>query len=372
MFKYVGEEGDLIESIDRTIPFPPVLLEAVSSVLQHDFVPLLYVDRLIRHLLAQHRDVLRFNRRLEHLRKVLNSLLQITLIILKQLLLIPLLQIIRHRIRPFERHPALLNLIHRLLHELHLDPRQLGRDLHLLHLLLGLGVELEGELGGLLVVRPAVVVVEVTLKRGAALGLSIAGVDAVLLVIAVARVPCRAMLHPRAHAHPAEFMFTFLACHMIAPPILLNRALAFTTLLRITLDPIRSLTIISTLLQPHLRHPTYNRSMIPFNRTTKAELMPGAPTRHSGHHGAQCRSGRGGRAGDRVCARGVRAVFQVGVGRDEIADDELLEARPGICVLGQHLLDERIRGDERAPLRHALDGDLALVADLARDVCAPA
>ena len=85
----------------------------------------------------------------------------VPLIILKQLLLVVLLQIICHRVRPLEGHAALEHLVYGLLHELHLDPRELARDLHLLHLLLRLGVELDGELGGLLVVGPAVVVLRV-------------------------------------------------------------------------------------------------------------------------------------------------------------------------------------------------------------------
>lgn len=55
---------------------------------------------------------------------------------------------------------------------------------------------------------------EVTFKGGAALGLSIARVDAVFLVVAIARVPSRPVLDPGAHAYPAKFMPTLLACHM--------------------------------------------------------------------------------------------------------------------------------------------------------------
>ena len=80
------------------------------------------------------------------------------LVVLKELLLVALREVVRHRVRPLERHAALEDDVDRLLHELDLDPGQLRRDLHLLHLLLRLGVQLHRQLRGLLVVCPAVVV----------------------------------------------------------------------------------------------------------------------------------------------------------------------------------------------------------------------
>lgn len=56
---------------------------------------------------------------------------------------------------------------------------------------------------------------KVTLERDTALGLCIACVDAVqFLVVAIAGVRCHLAFYPRAHAHPAEFVLTFLARHM--------------------------------------------------------------------------------------------------------------------------------------------------------------
>ena len=72
--------------------------------------------------------------------------------------MVALVEVVRHRVRPLERRAALLHLVDGLLHELHLDPRQVRRHLHLLHLLLRLHVQLDRQLRGLLVVRPAVVV----------------------------------------------------------------------------------------------------------------------------------------------------------------------------------------------------------------------
>jgi len=98
------------------------------------------------------------------------------------------------------------------------------------------------------------------------------------------------MLRPGTHAHPTELILALLARHMtnqsvsirppnlhilysLAPSILLDRRLTLGTLLRITLDPIRRLTIILTLLQPQLRDTANQGSMIPF-RASKTEIMP--------------------------------------------------------------------------------------------------
>jgi hypothetical protein len=63
------------------------------------------------------------------------------LIILKYLLLVSLLQVIRHSVRPLQSHPTPENFVHSLLHELNLDPRQSRRELHFFHFLLCLGVQ---------------------------------------------------------------------------------------------------------------------------------------------------------------------------------------------------------------------------------------
>jgi hypothetical protein len=65
------------------------------------------------------------------------------LIILKHCFLIAILEIIRHRIRPFEGCTAILDNVDSLLHELDFDPSQVRRKLHLLHLLLCLHIELD-------------------------------------------------------------------------------------------------------------------------------------------------------------------------------------------------------------------------------------
>ena len=80
------------------------------------------------------------------------------LVILKQIFFIPLGKIISHSIRPLQRRPAFIHFLHCLFHELHFDPCQRRCYLHLFHLLLGFGVEVEREFGRLFVVSPTVVV----------------------------------------------------------------------------------------------------------------------------------------------------------------------------------------------------------------------
>jgi len=60
---------------------------------------------------------------------------------------------------------------------------------------------------------------------------------------------------------------------MIASSVLLNCALTVGTLLRIALDPIRGLTVIFALLQPHLRDATHDWAVVAVNGTSKAELV---------------------------------------------------------------------------------------------------
>lgn len=82
------------------------------------------------------------------------------LVVLKYLLLIPFLQVISHSVRPLQGHPTPENLVHGLLHELNLDPRQSRRELHFFHFLLGLGIQVHGQLSRLLVICPSVVVLK--------------------------------------------------------------------------------------------------------------------------------------------------------------------------------------------------------------------
>jgi hypothetical protein len=177
------------------------------------------------------------------------------LIILKQLLLIASLQIKGHRISPLECHSALLNFVHGFLHELYLDPGKIRGYLHLFHLLLRLGVKVEGQFSRLFVVRPTIVIlrtenqnrwrmmscatyVEVSFERSTALGLLITSIDASFLFVPITRVPRSSMFRPRAchrrsyqspgtykgkrsltHTDPTKLMPTFLTSHMAFPQL---------------------------------------------------------------------------------------------------------------------------------------------------------
>ena len=82
---------------------------------------------------------------------------------------------------------------------------------------------------------------------------------------------------------------------LLATTILLYRRLALTTLLRIALDPISSLAVILTFLQPELRNRTDNRSMIAINRATKTKfVVRGSTTVHSRDNGGKGRLARRG------------------------------------------------------------------------------
>ena len=80
------------------------------------------------------------------------------LIVLEEFLLVALVQIVRHSVRPLQRRAAPLDLLYSLARKLYFDPSEVRGDLHLLHLLLGLRVQLHGQLRRLLVIRPPVVI----------------------------------------------------------------------------------------------------------------------------------------------------------------------------------------------------------------------
>jgi hypothetical protein len=52
--------------------------------------------------------------------------------------------------------------------------------------------------------------------------LRISSFRSALLLEAVAVVPASAMLGPKSHAHPAEFVFALSAGHMVAATVLLD------------------------------------------------------------------------------------------------------------------------------------------------------
>lgn len=93
--------------------------------------------------------------------------------------------------------------------------------------------------------------------------------------------------------------------NVLATSVLLNRALTFGALLGVTLDPVRSFAVVSTLLEPHLRHTAYHGSMIALDRASKAEFVLRGSVRTTCDSWNDCRQrapGRRGRTGDGVCA----------------------------------------------------------------------
>ena len=61
--------------------------------------------------------------------------------------------------------------------------------------------------------------------------------------------------------------------NLLATPILLDGALTLAAFFGVALDPISCLTIVVTLLKPHLRDRADNRTMVTVDVTSKAELV---------------------------------------------------------------------------------------------------
>ena len=61
--------------------------------------------------------------------------------------------------------------------------------------------------------------------------------------------------------------------NLLATPILLDGALTLAAFFSVALDPIGCLTVVVTLLKPHLRDGADNRAMVTVDVTSKAELV---------------------------------------------------------------------------------------------------
>jgi len=90
-------------------------------------------------------------------------------------------------------------------------------------------------------------------------------------------------------------MFALLTVHVIASTILLNRALTLWAFLRVTLDPISSLTVVLTLLEPKSGDSAYDGPMIIIHIASKTERMSFG-TRDDGNKFSQGRFKSGPRA----------------------------------------------------------------------------
>ena len=192
----------------------------------------------------------------------------------------------------------------------------------------------------------------------------------------------------------------------LAATILLNRAMTRRALLRVALDPIRSLAVVSALLQPHPGDGAHDWPVITLNRASKAKLVlfptqsqatrrlrrlrlptqsPGTAG-HGGNDSRKARLQRRGGARDGVCARWVRTVLQTRVGRHEVPHQELLEPQPsGDVLLGlswianrrarprdQYGPDKRVWCHEGTAFCHATNRVLGFVSDFRADISGPA
>ena len=114
---------------------------------------------------------------------------------------------------------------------------------------------------------------KVPLQASSALSLSISGINTALLLVSVTVVPACPVLVPRPHANPTKFMLALSACHMVTSTVLLDRALAFGTLLCVRRNPVCSLGIIFALLQPFLNKAAMAGLMV-VGTTAEAEVVP--------------------------------------------------------------------------------------------------
>jgi hypothetical protein len=68
-------------------------------------------------------------------------------------------------------------------------------------------------------------------------------------------------------------MLALFARHVVAPSVLLDRALTKRTLLRVALYPVSRLTVVAALFEPHLRDGTHNRPVVVLDRASETKLV---------------------------------------------------------------------------------------------------
>lgn len=124
----------------------------------------------------------------------------------------------------------------------------------------------------MLVVGISVVIMKISFQRLSGFGLRIPCFRPALLLKAIAVVPTSSVFGPDTHAHPAEFMATFTACHMIAPAVLLNGRMTLGALFCISGNPVGRLRVILALLEPLLNQCTRS-GLVVVERATKTEKV---------------------------------------------------------------------------------------------------
>jgi hypothetical protein len=167
------------------------LSEIVRSIVEQDYAALVAVRRLVHHFDFERRQLIRVL--FKHAAQVLDGHFEVFLIVFEYLSQVVTSQVVGKCISPLKSLTALLQGLGSIVKELNFDPGHAGCRLELRHLLLRLKVNVLVELGRLLVVGVAVVVVEVSLERRTALCLGVARLVTALFLEAIAVVPARAM-----------------------------------------------------------------------------------------------------------------------------------------------------------------------------------
>lgn len=108
---------------------------------------------------------------------------------------------------------------------------------------------------------------------------------------------------PFAHTDPAKLILALFARHVVTSSILFNRRRALGTLFRVCGNPICSLGIVGTLLEPQFDNGAYAWLMIRIGIAAKAELVT-ACALHSGNDVVQ------GFGSDAWASDGILAVWR--------------------------------------------------------------
>lgn len=162
---------------------------------------------------------------------------------------------------------------------------------------------------------------------------------------------------------------------MVATSVLLDRTLTMTTFLSIALDPISSLAVISTFLQPHPRNRADYGAVVALDRTSKTKpvwRIRICTTCDDGHDRRQGTFGSRRRTRYRVRARGVRTVLEIRIRRYEMSHEQLVESLPRLWVIRKCSSHEGVRCHKSTALSHASDRVLTLLTNLTRDIGGPA
>jgi len=105
-------------------------------------------------------------------------------------------------------------------------------------------------------------------------------------------------------------MFTFFACHVVAPAVLLNGTLALRTFFGVSLDPVGSLTVVLAFLKPIFCDGADDGSMIRVNGAPEAECVA-LWTSYRGYLCHKRNLACSGGTGDGIRAFGRRAVLEL-------------------------------------------------------------